>query len=94
MVGSIGAALGLVPHDSKPRAPLQTVVVNLKTGTVIKGVLVERAIDALVLRAASQANEGPNHRITWVSVGGEVVIPMENVDYWQAGAEPAILVED
>lgn len=90
----MAASLGFLGHPLVPRArQLATVIVALKTGNSIKGVLAEQARDALVLRAASQATVGQNSVISWQPLAGDVVIPLDNVDYWQAGLDPAIAAD-
>ena len=72
---------------------LETVIVTLKTEVTIKGVLVNRGRDMLVLRAASKATLNQN-RIEWAPMAGDVVVPIESLDYWQTGLEPAVLTEE
>lgn len=71
---------------------LRTVIVTLRTGTTIRGVLRTERRDALVLHAASQVQMDQG-RITWAPIGGDVVVPMENIDYWQEGIEPAVVAD-
>jgi hypothetical protein len=75
------------------RGPLPSVAVSLKTGTSIRGVLIEHALDALVLRSASQATVGQNQQISWQPLAGDVVVPMENVDYYQQ-LDPLATIEE
>jgi hypothetical protein len=72
--------------------PLATVVVSLRSGVDVKGVLRDAASDALVLSAASVAGE-QGGRTVWQKMPGEVVIPMGNIDYWQRSLPPEILAE-
>jgi hypothetical protein len=71
------------------KGPLSWIVVSLTTGGEIRGVLRERATDAIVLGAPAVAGE-QNGRITWQPLVGEVVIPMERIEYWQRGLPPVM----
>lgn len=62
---------------------VNVVVVTTQTGGTIKGVLVDRRRDGLILRAASTLGTGPNNEAIWTKAIGEIVIPMANVDYFQ-----------
>jgi hypothetical protein len=70
---------------------LPTVIVSTKTGSSIKGALVDRKRDALVLRAASVAAVDANGNVEWHALDGDVVIAMENVDFWQEGLDASLL---
>lgn len=63
--------------------PVNAVLVQTKTGGSIKGALVHRDRSALVLRAAAVLGPGPNQEEIWTKATGDLVIPMENVDYYQ-----------
>jgi hypothetical protein len=63
-------------------AELHTVIVSLKSGLDLRGVLREEADNALVLTSAAVAGT-VNERLVWRPLVGEVVIPLSNVDYWQ-----------
>ena len=71
------------------KGPLAWIVVSLTTGGEIRGVLRERGTDAIVLAAPSVAGE-QNGRVTWQPLVGEVVIPMERIEYWQRGLPPSM----
>ena len=76
---------------SMPTRRLRVVAVSTKTGNTIRGALVDEMRNALVLRSASLANPDQNGNIRWDNLDGDVVIPMENVDFWQDWLEPTIL---
>lgn len=73
------------------RGPLMVVLVNLRSGTTLRGALVDERRNALVLRGAAVANVGDDRRISWTGLDGDVVIPMENVDYYQASLDASLL---
>lgn len=73
-----------------PREALQTVIVSLKTGVDIRGLLREHAADGMVLTSAAVAGT-VNERIVWKPLVGEVVIPESNIDYWQRALPVEIL---
>lgn len=74
------------------KGPLPWVVVSLTTGGDIRGVLREEFDDALVLAGAAVAGE-QNGQTVWKNLVGEVVIPMERVEYWQQGLPPEVTNE-
>lgn len=81
-----------VADDIAPAVrPLQAVIVSAKTGQSIKGVLLDTRPDALVLRAAAVATVEQNGSVAWNALDGDVVIPMENIDFYQSGLDAAIL---
>lgn len=65
--------------------PLRAVVVTTKTGGALKGLLAGKDGSALLLKAAQLATQGANSRITWQPLAGEVIIPRDNIEYWQQG---------
>ncbi len=72
--------------------PVHAVWVGLKTGSTIKGVLVDRTREMLVIRAGKLGSVNPtNGQESWVPMTGDVCIPMDNVDYWQEGIDPHAL---
>lgn len=74
------------------KGPLHVVWVTTKTGQSIKGVVVARDRELLVLRAARLANvDQRTGGTTWASVQGDFVIPMDNVDFYQEGLDPSII---
>jgi hypothetical protein len=87
--------LPVVPEELEPpkpvAGPLVAVIVSLKTGQSLKGVLLDRRADAIILRATSVAAVDANTNVEWHSLDGDVVIPMENIDFWQEGLDAAIL---
>lgn len=70
---------------------LNAVVVSTRDGNAIKGALVEVRRDALVLRMAWLGSEDQNHHESWTRVDGDVVIPMQNVSFWQESLDVTIL---
>lgn len=66
---------------------LHTIIVHTKTDRTIRGLLVEKSRDKLVLRPASIAVEEQNGTTTWAKIDGDVVILLDNVDFWQEGVE-------
>jgi hypothetical protein len=75
-----------------PTEPLAVVIVTLKTDTTIRGVLREVGENGFILAAAQIAGEVPNtNNVAWRSLPGEVVIPLNNVDYWQRSLPPELL---
>ena len=62
------------------RVERQTVIVNLVSGTSVRGVLMAVYRDCIVLRHASAA---PNGARELVDVDGEQAIPRGNVDWIQ-----------
>jgi hypothetical protein len=72
-------------------APLQAVLVNMRTGTAIRGALAARRPNALVLRSAAVAEEHEGGRVSWTKLDGEIVIPIENVDYYQSALDASLL---
>lgn len=66
---------------------LHTIIVHTKTDRTLRGLLVEKTRDKLVLRPASLAVEEQNGTTTWAKIDGEVVIMLDNVDFWQEGVE-------
>lgn len=78
-------------HWLGPR-PVHVVWVTTKTGNSIKGVLVDRTRELMTLRAAAIGSEDNATKTqTWVRLSGDIVIPMDNVDYWQEGLDPSML---
>ena len=68
-----------------------TVVVTLKDGPDIMGVLRDLSATVMVLAGARIEGVDSNNRPQWQAAPGEVVIPMENVAYYQRGLPTAIL---
>lgn len=75
---------------SKRTKELTAVIVSTKSGQSIKGLLLEQGSNQIVIRAASVAAVETNG-ITWHSLDGDVVVPMENVDFWQAGVAADVI---
>ena len=66
---------------------LHTIIVHTKTDRTLRGLLVEKTKDKLVLRPASLAIEEQNGATTWTKIDGDVVVMLDNVDFWQEGVE-------
>lgn len=74
------------------KGPVHVVFLTTKTGQNFKGVLVARDREVLVLRAARLASvDQRTGGQTWATVQGDVVVPMDNVDFWQEGLDPSII---
>jgi len=72
--------------------PLDVVWVSLKTGDAVRGILIDRTRDLMVLRSAQLGTERPSdHAQIWTRLQGDVVVPMDNVDYWQRGLPADVL---
>lgn len=71
--------------------PMVVALVTTRTGTSIKGLLVDRSHVGIVLRAASVGSIDHNGVTVWERMGGDVVVPIENVDYWQANLPAEVL---
>lgn len=71
--------------------PLNVVLVQTKTGGSIKGVLIHRDRTGLILRAASILSPGPNGQEIWSKAIGDVVIPVENTDFFQQALPVTVL---
>lgn len=67
--------------------PLHTIIVHTKTEQTLRGMLSYKNKDFIVLRPASIATTDQNGAVIWSNVDGDVVIPMDNVDFWQEGVE-------
>lgn len=72
--------------------PMRVVWVTTKTGNTIRGLLVEQRRDFLTLRSASLGTLDAQRGEVWTKMQGDVVIAMDNVDYWQ-DALPATALE-
>jgi hypothetical protein len=68
-------------------ASLHTIIVHTKTDRTLRGLLVEKSRDKLVLRPASLAVEEQNGTTSWTKIDGDVVIMLDNVDFWKEGVE-------
>lgn len=71
--------------------PVRVVWVTTKTGATLKGLMVERTRDVMVLRAAAVGTVDNMQGEVWTKMQGDVVVPMDNVDYWQEGLQPESL---
>ena len=72
---------------------MRTVSVTLQSGGVIRGVLLRRYADAIVLDKAATAVQDASKQIVYVPMDGEVVIPWANIEYWQQAID-AVWLED
>lgn len=84
-LGGIASGIGLV---ARPRE-LRAIIVTTKTGLTIRGLLSEMDRGVIILKAAQRAGEEQG-RIVWQAIAGDVVIPADNVDYYQRDVEPAL----
>jgi len=66
---------------------LHTIIVHTKTDRTLRGLLADKTRDKLVLRPASLAVEEQNGTTSWAKIDGDVVVMLENVDFWQEGVE-------
>ena len=71
--------------------PIRAVAITTVTGNSLIGVLVDQRRDALVLRSARIVGVDTNGNPKVDALDGDVVVPMQNVDYWQDALDPAIL---
>lgn len=71
--------------------PLRTVMIHTKDENTFKGALVDQRRDGFILRAAAYVQLDQNKAIRWVSLDGDVVIPVENVSFWQEGLDAELL---
>lgn len=69
---------------------LVTVMVHLKDETTLKGALVEQTPQGLILRAA-QMIENMDNQMRWVRLDGEIVVPLDNISFWQTGLDAELL---
>lgn len=69
--------------------PSRAVIVTTKTDQTIRGLLADLNKAYMTIRPASIAGQDPNNpgRMVWTRLDGDVVIPMENIDFWQEGVE-------
>lgn len=72
--------------------PLRAVVVTTKTDRTMRGLLVHQARDHIVMRAVSIHQTDKQGGFTWQKMDGDVVILVENIDYWQEGLDPAAVL--
>lgn len=63
--------------------PMRAVWVTTKTGNTFRGLLVEQRRDFMTLRNASLGTVDAQRGEVWTKMQGDVVIAMDNVDYWQ-----------
>lgn len=66
---------------------LKTIIVHTKTDRTVRGLLADRTKTVLVLRPASIASDDQNGQTIWTKIDGDVVIPWDNIDFWQEGIE-------
>ncbi len=66
-------------------------MIHSKDEQTFKGVLVDQRRDGFVLRACQYVQLDQNKMIRWASLDGDVVIPMENISFWQDGLDAALL---
>lgn len=73
--------------------PVRAVWVTTKDGQTIRGVMVAQTREMVLLRAAAIGNMNQQTGLSWTKMSGDVVIPADNVAYWQEGLDPAFLDE-
>jgi len=73
--------------------PSRVVQVQTKTGETFRGLLVETNRTVFIMRAARKGTEDQLTGESWVPMLGDLVIPADNVDYWQEGLEAALLLD-
>lgn len=83
---------GPIPTDAPE--PVETVAVSLKTGATVLGALVHRTADSLILRAAVLVGVDRNQQETREHLDGDVVVLSENIDFYQSGLDPAVLLRE
>jgi hypothetical protein len=71
--------------------PVRTVMVHTKDENSFKGALVDQRRDGFVLRACQYAQVDQNNSVRWTPIDGDVVIPKENISWWQEGLDVALL---
>ncbi len=69
-----------------------TVVVSLLTGRSMKGALVEKGKMGIVLRAVQVEDTDAAHHQIWTRMDGDVFVPWQQVEFWQEGLDPGILL--
>lgn len=71
--------------------PAPTVVVSTISGQLLRGALVKRQADSIVLRSASVASVERNQQSRFVALDGDVVVPWVNIDFYQTGLDASLL---
>lgn len=71
--------------------PLPVVVVSTKSGQLLRGVLVSVHRDALIMRAVTIATVERNQQTRYAPLDGDVVVPTDNIDFYQTGLDASIL---
>lgn len=66
-------------------------MIHTKDENTFKGALVDQRRDGFVLRAAAYVQLDQNKAVRWVSLDGDVVIPTENVSFWQDALDASLL---
>lgn len=79
----------MIPWFRRFTSPVHTIIVSTKTDQSIRGMLVDRNKQYLTLRPASIASTDEKNpgNVIWTSLDGDVVIPWDNIDFWQEGVE-------
>lgn len=74
---------------SKNLGPVRAVIVHTRTDETIRGLMVDLNRNFLIIRPASIAGQDPLNpgNVVWTAVDGDVVIPRDNVSFWQEGIE-------
>lgn len=64
--------------------PLRPVVLTLKTGSLIKGLLIEENRRShMMMRMASVSSQDRNGMEIWTRIEGDVVVLKDNLEYYQ-----------
>lgn len=71
--------------------PVLAVSVTLKTDRTIRGAMVRKTETMMILKSAALASfDTQSRKTTWQDLGGEIVLAMDNVDFYQI-VDPSIL---
>lgn len=80
------------PEEPDGPAPVTAGMVTLKTGTTIRGAIVEHSTSGLRLRNAAMGQVNPqSRRIEWQPLSADTLVTFDNIDFWQEGFDPSIL---
>lgn len=71
--------------------PLRAVVVTTKDGITIRGAMVHADRAMVLLRSAAVGSDDPQTGLKWQKMQGDIVIPLDNVSYWQEGLDASLL---
>ena len=79
----------MIPWFRRNLGPIRAVIVHTKNDETIRGLLADLTKDFMVIRPASIAGPDPLNpgNVVWTKADGEIVIPRDNVSFWQEGIE-------